>query len=186
MNTQTLDQEWKYWYPRVYGYFYKRLNDQWEVEELTSVTLTNAFLKKDEIQNFKAYIWKIAHNQLVTYIRTKSTKLIPISTEDLDMIADDTPTFEVEIQIESSRSQNYLQTRSQILDCVDKNVKNSIDREILKQSIGEDKNSTELGQIHGLAPTTIRKKLSRAISKIKDKCLEIWNNLTNSVNPTSR
>ena len=41
-------QEYNHWYSRIYGYFYRRVNTEIDVRELTSDTLADFFLYPKE------------------------------------------------------------------------------------------------------------------------------------------
>lgn len=173
-----LEEEWKYWYPRVYGYFFKRVNSQFEVEELTANTLNTCFMATN-VKQFKGYLWKVAHNYLVNYIRTKSTEPITVGwEEELEKQNYEYATFDIDEEVECSRSQNYTRAVNQITDCLDKNITKDVDKTILQKSIGEDLTSNQIGEIVGMQGSTVRKRLQRAINKIKNKCLELWQELT--------
>lgn len=175
--TQT---DWEYWYPRVYGYFYKRVTGKYEVEELTSQTLFTIFLAQN-VKNFKAYTWKVAHNYLVKYINTKNLEPMPISwDESLDLTNSTMPSWQIEETIELQTTTQYQNKLNQLLDCIAGNIKNPEDKKILELAIYEQKNSTEIGQILNLKPDTIRQKLSRNIKKLRQNCVDLWKHLTNN------
>ncbi len=99
MNQTNIDKLWEEYYPKVYGYFYRRINIREDVEDLTSIVLT-IFLTKllenpEKITRPNGLLWKIAYNHLVDYIDNKRKKPIPITIEN-DFIA---PTdLETELQ----------------------------------------------------------------------------------------
>jgi DNA-directed RNA polymerase specialized sigma24 family protein len=77
MSNFNINAEWEIYYPKVYGYFFRRLNNRLDVEDLTSLVLSQFFQtlldqeKASRILNQNAYLWKIARNQLATFIDTK-------------------------------------------------------------------------------------------------------------------
>jgi RNA polymerase sigma factor (sigma-70 family) len=178
MSVSTVSlEEWKYWYNKVYGYFYKRLNGEYEIEELTAQTLNTAFLAKD-IKNFKAYLWKVAHNYLVRYIQTKNLEPFVIGFDDnFDIGSDGETKFEVEETIENLVSVNYKKTVSRMLQCIH-NFLNPLDKQILELAIYEEKNSTQIATVVGLNSGNVRQRLSRVIKKLRSKCLALWQTLT--------
>ena len=184
ISNQNLQKEWEYWYPRVYGYFYRRLNDQFIVEELTAQTLNTCFLAKD-IVNFKAYLWKVAHNYLVKYIDTKSKEFMVVGLDGTESLENES-SFEVDTKIESSRSKNYKQTVKKLVGCLNKQFKTEQEKQLVNLSIVHDKNSTEIGKELNLKPGTVRQKLARAISRLKKGCTRIWHEFTNSTNPKNQ
>jgi RNA polymerase sigma factor (sigma-70 family) len=61
------------YFPKVYGYLYRRLDSRQDVEEVTSVVLTKLFaaLERQHIEYLNAYLWSIARSSLIDYIRAK-------------------------------------------------------------------------------------------------------------------
>jgi len=173
-----IDEQWNYWYPRVYGYFFKRVEDKQLVEDLTAQTITTVFLAKN-VQNFKAYMWKVTHNYLVKYIHTKST--IPMTvgwSEAIDLDQYQQPQFGLDENLETARSQNYRRLLKEMTDCFYANLSNETDKKIIHLSIVQEKNSTQIAQELGLVAGTVRQKLARTIDKLRRKCVHIWYNLT--------
>jgi RNA polymerase sigma factor (sigma-70 family) len=170
-------EEWEYWYSRVYAYFYKRVNGKYEVEELTSQTLTTAFLAEN-VLNFKAYTWKVAHNYLVKYIQTKNLDPMPVSwDENLDLANATLPKWHIEESFETQTSDNYNSKLNQLLDCIRQNISKPQDCQILELAIYEEKNSTQIAEIVGLNADNVRQKLSRNIKKIRTTCIDLWKHL---------
>jgi RNA polymerase sigma-70 factor (ECF subfamily) len=170
MNQAEITHYWDEYYPKVYGYFFRRVNNQADVEELTSLTM-HGFLDgiinpEKNISNPQAFLWKIAHNQLVTFIRFKAKHQIPISIENEEE-------FAVDNQIESSRSDHYQSKVNDLMKCL-KNQLDGQDQEIVELSIFDDRKSAEVGQMINLSPANVRKRLSRALQKVRTKCLELW------------
>lgn len=173
-----LEEEWKYWYPRVYGYFFKRVDNQFEVEELTANTLNTSFLASN-VKNFKGYLWRVAHNYLVTYIRTKSINPITVGwEEELEKENYEYATFDLDEEVENSRSKNYDRAVTQIIDCLDQSVIKDVDKLILQKYVQEELTSAEVAKYTGMQATTVRKRFQRLVSKVKNKCLELWKKLT--------
>jgi len=173
-----VDEQWNYWYPRVYGYFYKRIEDKQTVEDLTAETITTAFLAKN-VKNFKAYLWKVAHNYLVKYIHTKNTNPMMVGwSEAIDLDQYQQPQFSLDETIETTRSNNYSRLLKEMTDCFYANLSNEIDKKIIHLSIVQEKNSTQIAQELSLIAGTVRQKLARSLDKLKRKCVHIWYNLT--------
>jgi RNA polymerase sigma factor (sigma-70 family) len=166
-NLDNLEVSWEYWYPRVYGYFYKRVNQKEEVEDLTSNTLTTVFTAKG-IQNLPAYMWRVAHNYLVKYINTKSTEPSPISLNE-EWVSN-----EYNSQAEEIISDHYTEKITQLIKCVNDHLTKDEDKKLIQLSIMENKNSTEIGNILDIKPDNVRQKLSRTLKKLKQKCIQLW------------
>jgi len=176
--SKEIDKHWEYWYPRVYGYFFKRLDDKIIVEDLTAETLNTAFLAPN-VKNLKAYLWKVAHNYLVKYINTKTTTPMMVGwDESVDLFEYQTENFEIEEEAETDRSQNYKRLVKETEVCLDQNLTKDTDKQIIHLSIIQEKNSTEIAQEMDLKAANVRQKLSRTIKKIKNKCIHIWQKFT--------
>ena len=177
MHDVSTEKQWQYWYPRVYGYFYKRVNTQFQVEELTSQTMNTAFTAKT-VHNFQAYIWKVAHNYLVKFINLKNTEPMIVGwDESLDLKNSTQINFEIEEEIEDQISQNYKSKLNQLLECVKNQITNPDEQKLIQLSIYEERNSTEIGKILNLNPDNIRQKLSRTLKKLRRHCSELWSSL---------
>jgi RNA polymerase sigma factor (sigma-70 family) len=168
-----LQEEWDYWFSRVYAYFYKRVDGkQYEVEELTSLTMNAAFLAEN-IKNFKGYIWRVAHNQLVQYIKTKKLEpiLVPIQEEIDD---NQKASFFIDWEAENLVSSVYQDKLESLKSCIKKQIIKPDEKEILEFTIYDNKKSTEIASILGIKSDNVRQKLSRTLKKIKLECLELW------------
>jgi RNA polymerase sigma factor (sigma-70 family) len=166
-SVNELEQQWMEWYPKVYGYFYKRVDDKFFVEELTAQTMNAVFTSQKEILNFKAYLWKVAHNYLARYIHLKTatpTVIGFINDED----------FYVDQEVETQTSDNYKQKIAIIKESMDLVRLKDVDRQIIQHCIFEERNSTQVAQILNIQPGNVRNRLSRALKKISKKCKELW------------
>ncbi|GAB4144998.1 MAG: hypothetical protein OHK0017_04110 [Patescibacteria group bacterium] len=172
MTEPEVEKYWAEYYPKIYGYFFRRLNTREEVEDLTSIVI-GAFLKalddpSKQIQNVNAYLWRLAHNQLVNYINNKSKSFIPVDLENF------TADFgEQEKAMEELRSQHYQTRVDELIKCVEGSLKQE-DLKIVQELIMNDRKSTELVEELNLKSDNIRQKLSRSLKKLREKCTELW------------
>ncbi len=168
-NSQQLQEQWDYWYPRVYGYFYKRITDQTTVEDLTANVLSVILLAKN-IQNMNGYVWRVAHNQLVRYIDTKSKSPNILSWNDeLNWIPD-----KQNWDKESATSSVFVTKMANMKLCIDNQLESELDQNLIELSIYQEKNSTQIEALTGIKSNTIRKKLSRLLQRIKAECRDLW------------
>jgi RNA polymerase sigma-70 factor, ECF subfamily len=160
---------WDDYYPKVFGYFYRRVNNRQDVEDLTSVTLAGFFanISRSEVLNQNALIWKIAHNQLVSFIRSKSKN--PVS---IDLSSDENHT---DYKIDDLRSDNYKFKLTALQECI-QNQLTGDQKLIVHKSIIEDQKSHDIGLEMNLSAANVRQILSRSISKLKSKCKQLWVN----------
>jgi RNA polymerase sigma factor (sigma-70 family) len=138
---------WELYYPRVFGYFYKRIDNKTDVEDLTSMALSNFLItildeqRGKRIENQQAYLWKIANNQLCQFIKFKSKLPVVIGLNDnLDS---------VNLIIERHESLRHKEKVQELNKCLEESVKEQ-DLEMLKCLLIDDKSSKEVGREFGL------------------------------------
>lgn len=153
-------KEWDYWYGRVYAYFLRRVNSDYEVEELTARTLNDFFLTKEEVRSDQALMWRIARCKLLDYIKLKKTSTINYDENS-------------QIQFESSYSNNYREKVMAIQDCLKENL-SSVEYQIIEMCIMYDFSSKQAAQELGIKPDNLRQILSRSLRKIRKNCLNNW------------
>jgi RNA polymerase sigma factor (sigma-70 family) len=168
-------QLWEEYYPKVYGYFYRRVEHRTDVEDLTSLVLTNYIQKMIDpgtnITNPHGYLWRSAHNHLVNFIKSKTIRptIVGIEGEVEDVIDTD---------LEYQRSQNYQTKVSEIMQCVKKQL-NSIELQIVQEVVMFDKKSVEVAKAINLSAQNTRQKLSRSLKKLKQKCIDLYQLINN-------
>lgn len=172
MNSSLTQEAWNEWYNMVYGYFYRRVNSRVEADELTSETLADFFMKDDLVENQKSYIFGIARNKLLKYIQSKTR----LNQQKVDIdIYDENNEFEVSGDYYSS---HYLAQVEDLKRCVERQLKD-IDVEIVDMCISCEFSSERAAKELNMNSSNIRKRLSRAVHKLRDKCKQIWNSCTN-------
>jgi RNA polymerase sigma factor (sigma-70 family) len=162
---------WELYYPKVFGYFYKRVDNKTDVEDLTAVTMNNFLFvildpeKNNSIKNPQAYLWKIANNQLVGFIKYKSKHLISVGINDnLDSL---------DHYYESTESSHHKMKINEMNRCLEESS-NTADLEILKCLIIDDKSSKEVAIEFGLSDGNVRIKAHRLIQKLREACKDLW------------
>jgi len=186
INKNQIIESWDYWYPLVFGYFYRRLNNRQDVEDLTSNTLTALFLNS-EVTNPRGFIWQTARNQLYKFIDQKTKNPHPVSLDIQDhqnSFGDYPETFGFtnrdsafanldDSDLENKYSDHYQAKIDQLIGCCRNHLEEK-DYQIVCLSIMEEKNSTQIAQAFNLKPATVRQKLKRCLGKLKQSCLELW------------
>jgi RNA polymerase sigma factor (sigma-70 family) len=160
---------WDYWYPIVYGFFYRRLNDRHFVEDLTASTI-NALLLEENIKDPKVFIWQTARNQLINYIRDNNKRPVTLSLEYEYMAEKYSKELEVSLDNESYHYQSKVK---QLTDCCQRSLKDQ-DYDIVMRSIVQNQRSLEIGNELNESPDAIRKKLQKALLKLKTECTDLW------------
>ena len=150
---------WDYWYDLVYAYFYRRINQKQDVDELTGDTFNTFFLNKDPVENETAFLWGIARKKFLKFLRNKYKDRVI----DIDQI--DEPGFSSDI--------NYKFKLESLKQCIENQLKQQ-DKQILELSILEDFKSHEVSKKLNLTADNVRQRLSRALKKLRQKCKKIW------------
>jgi RNA polymerase sigma factor (sigma-70 family) len=156
-------KEWDEYYSKVYGYFYRRIESKFEVEELTANTMNDFFLTEKKLENPNVFLWAVARNKLISHIKTK--KLASMDIDDADYINEE--------EQDKVYSIYYEQRMEKLLECMRKQLKKE-DQEIIELSVMEDFSSKNIGIKLDLKADVVRKRLSRGIKKLKQNCKEIW------------
>jgi RNA polymerase sigma factor (sigma-70 family) len=161
-NISLTTENYNYWYSRIYGYFYRRVNTSTEARDLTCDTLSDFFTYSKEIENPQALIFKIAQNKLRNFIRNKSNTpfIEDIDNQDLD-------------QKVFSYSKHYQDKMSSLVECAKKQLKNQ-HFQVLELSVLCDFSSQRVASELNLKPDNVRQILSRSIKKLREKCRQIW------------
>jgi len=97
---------YNHYFPRIYGYIFKRTGNQQVCEDITSTTFMKAFcnLKKYQHQgySFGAWLYKIATNNLIDYYR-KTSKKQEVNIDKIQNLEDESPSPEEFAQISQNR-----------------------------------------------------------------------------------
>ena len=169
MSPNEIEELWKEYYPKVFGYFFRRVDNRQDVEDLTSLVLT-AYLnalseRRDEIKNPHGYLWRIAHNYLVNFIKNKTKNPVFVAfTEDLEVIDE---------SIEIHRSERFNAKTQDLMQCVKDNLP-ELDFKIVELIVMFDRKSAEVAEELNLTAVNVRQKLSRSLKKLKQQCVNLW------------
>ena len=168
---QTIDQLWEEYYPKVYGYFYRRITNTEDVEDLTSIVLTQ-FLTKllDEsttIAKPHAFLWKVAYFHLVDFIDHKNKKPMPISVDSLDT------EFEAPDDLESRLQAGELNQKLEKILIFAKTSLNQEEYTIFSRSYLDGDKIMDIAHDLDLKANTVTIKLRRVIQKLKNQSQNI-------------
>jgi RNA polymerase sigma factor (sigma-70 family) len=166
--TQTqITDIWNEYYPRVQGYFFKRVTNQSDVDDLTSVVMTSFLqaLTKQEVESKHGLLWSIARNHLYSYFRSKKNQPLTVDVENFEA------SRETEDQFGSQTYHRYLE---HILERA-KTLLSKEELEILHYSYFDELSSQEISEKYSTTPGNIRVKLSRIISKLKLEAINLTN-----------
>lgn len=160
MQDSDIQKQWREYYPKVYGYFFRRLNSREDVEDLTSVCLSTFFTKlldsPSQVQNPPAYLWKIVYNQLNLFLRNKIKTTIPIGIDD-DFEAPKT---------EDPFSQSFLDKAKEVWEIAQIHCSQN-ELLILQAIFLDNKKSSQVAVEMNLKADTVRQRLKRTLDKLR-------------------
>jgi RNA polymerase sigma factor (sigma-70 family) len=169
MSSQQIQELWYEYYPKVYGYFFRRLESVEDVEDLTCVTLEQFLDTMSDsakvIRSPHAYLWKIAYYQLVDFVRQKNKTPLPLALDDQFEGTDD--------ELEKCLSHHVHEQRQRLWECVERHMDLS-ERVIVEQVIMLDRKAVEVAPELGLKPENVRQKIHRALKKLRLNCKQLW------------
>jgi len=144
--------------PRLYNYFRYRLGDEAVAEDLTSVVLEKAWLKRHRYRRdraaFSVWLFAIAKNEVITYLRKRRIS-IPMA------MAENVTGETAEHILEHSQD---LQTLSHLLADLPER-----ERELVSLKFGADLNNREISAITGLSESNVGTILSRVLQKLREQ-----------------
>ncbi len=162
-DVRAFTELYQYFLPKVFGYFSARVKNKEVSEELTSTV----FLKVAEHlqtfspkkgMSFSGWIFRIAHNVLVDYWRSKREN---VTTESEEACA-------ISSQENLSRETETREHMRAVEQCLERLP--AIDREIIRLRSWEGYEYEEIAEIVGKKSGAIRMTLSRALEKMRS-CL---------------
>jgi RNA polymerase sigma factor (sigma-70 family) len=145
------------------GYLIKKTNHVEDSKDIMAQTFAKYFVSQSKsdsaIDNPKAFLWKIADNQLIDYYRHKATNKSRILnwTTNLDI---------VKVK-EASASKN--EALDEIIICI-KKIMSSEDFEVANQIYVDKMTYKEVLSGESTNPQTLRQRLSRSFKKAKSAC----------------
>lgn len=144
--------------PKLYNYFRYRLGDETVAEDLTSVVLEKAWLKRHRYRRdraaFSAWLFAIAKNEVVAYLRRRRNS-IPLS------MAEKAPGETAEQILEHSQD---LQTLSYLLADLSER-----ERELISLKFGADLNNRQISAIMGLSESNVGTILNRVLQRLREQ-----------------
>ncbi len=146
---------------QIVRYLFFRIGDQSKAEDMMEVVFLNAwenlpgFGKKGRKMNFRAWLYRIAHNAMVDHHRTKRTE------SSLDIIS--------EIMSEDYSPGQLLEKAEQsamLLDALEK--LDLISKQVITLRILSGLSSRETAAVIGISPANVRVIQFRALKKLRE------------------
>jgi RNA polymerase sigma-70 factor, ECF subfamily len=144
--------------PRLYNYLRYRLGDESVAEDLTSVVLEKAWLKRHRYRKdraaFSVWLFSIAKNEVIGYLRRRQVSL-PISMAE---------TASAETIGHSLEQSQDIQQLSHLLAELSER-----ERELISLKFGADLNNREISTVTGLSESNVGTILSRVLQKLREQ-----------------
>ena len=171
MNQNEIEKIWLKYHPKIYGYYFKRLNHREDVEDLTATCLT-IFVEKmissdQKIDKPEAFLWKIIYNQFNEFIRQK------YRLPKINQLDDSCDTINIDL-IESEISQHYQAKMQEIWQSAKRSCSKQ-ELELLEEVYLKGSRSSDLAKKWNLKPDNVRQRLKRAVDKLKKLKISLWN-----------
>jgi len=172
INQSEIEKIWLKYHPKIYGYYFKRLNHREDVEDLTAACLT-IFVEKmmsysQKIENPEAFLWKIIYNQFNEFIRQKyrNPKISQLDDSAFNLV-DAELTEQETSQVYEHKMQEIWQ-KSQTI-CSQEEL------QLLQEVYINGNRCSNLSIKWDVKPNTLRQRLKRAIDKLKKLKISLWN-----------
>jgi RNA polymerase sigma-70 factor (ECF subfamily) len=148
-------------FERVVRYIAVRIGDTSEAQDLTSEVFTRALRSADSYREtgapMEAWVFKIAHNIVVDYLRKKSRRPASVQVDEalpLTSIHDPTENLERQQEVE----QLYRAVRQL----------SKAQQQVLALRFGAEMTSEQAAQIMGKKPGAVREMQSAALKKLRE------------------
>lgn len=166
MTELEFEQHFESIHPKVHSYFFKRIEHRENAEDLTLLSLTKYFqnVKNPESSLHYGYLWTVARNTLIDFYRTNGKSDLSTS-QDFEDHGDD--------YWDNYKSKNYQNRVESLLECL-KN--NSTEKEYLlvERIYLKEEQASKIAAQMNIAYSALRKRLSRLLEKLRDKCKALW------------
>jgi RNA polymerase sigma-70 factor (ECF subfamily) len=160
-DKQAFGQLYEMYADRIFRYLFFRTGSEMTAEDLMCDAFFKAwaampeFVMDKETDNFKAWLYRIAHNTLIDYHRTKKNE---ISIEQLG-----------EMQSGSEKAEKRIEDKQEFLNLLrNLNMLDEISREVLVHRFVAGLSHRETAALLGLRETHVRVIQYRAIKKMRE------------------
>ncbi len=170
-NTEFLD--------KIYQFSYRRCSTSHEAEDLCSdiiVKILTSVQKQDEIDNFYAFVWTIAHRVYADFCEQRKKFSEQISLESTELVIEEKKN-EIETLIDDIAEQHQLESIRKEIHFLSKAY-----RDVMVMFYLDEYKVKDIAQILGISETTVKQRLFSARTTIK-KEVEIMNHGNLSLKP---
>lgn len=170
-NTEFLD--------KIYQFSYRRCSTSHEAEDLCSdiiVKILTSVQKQDEIDNFYAFVWTIAHRVYADFCEQRKKFSEQISLEGTELVIEEKKN-EIETMIDDIATQHQLESIRKEIHFLSKAY-----RDVMVMFYLDEYKIKDIAQILGISETTVKQRLFSARTTIK-KEVEVMNTRNLSLKP---
>lgn len=157
-NPQAFAQLYNTYVERIFAYTYRLVRDEALAQDLTAVTFEKAYRNLNRFEwrgfSFCAWLYRIAHNEVMTYQR-RNRIFSPLTALEKWWRSDQN----VESEVQNNLQQDGLHTALERLD--------QADRDVLILRFYENLSSREIGEVLGYSEGNINVRLHRALKKLR-------------------
>lgn len=149
---------------KIYNFSYHRCNTSFEAEDLCSdiiLTVISAIHKQEQINNFYAFVWTIAHRVYADYSqkRNVTNQTLSIEGSDFDLVSKNN---EIDVLIEDIVEQEHLKKIFKEISFLSKAY-----REVMVMYYIDELKVTDIAKKLNINETTVKQRLFSARNSIK-------------------
>lgn len=156
----TFEEYYSDYYPRVYRYILKRIQNPEQAEDMAMEVFAKCFDKFGEFDDTRAsfgtWVYTITKNKLKNYYRDKKT------FENIDDCTECISGFEDEI----IAAEYVKEVRDHLADALES--LNDVQRKVVILKYFKEKSAPEIAEIMGMSAVNVRVTLSRGIARMKE------------------
>ena len=160
-NKESFGRLYELYARQIFSYLFYRIDDHHTAMDMTETVFLRAwenllnFGEKGRGMNFRAWLYRMAHNAMVDYHRTHKQGI------DLEALAEQPDRLPHAIKlIESAEAQEFLVNKLEELD--------EVSRQVLVLRFYAEMNPKEISRIMGLSEGNVRVIQYRALKKMRD------------------
>lgn len=154
---------YEHYVSQIYYFLLSRIHNEDLAEDLTSMTFAKVLekLHKYNTGNFRAWLYRIANNTMIDYIR-KNKRLVNEEDDALEFFANQTPSEELSLDDELDRKMQLNRVKLAIAELPDEY------QEILNLRYFSDLSNKEIADSLDCRENNVAVKLHRGLKKLND------------------
>ena len=154
------EQLYDLYFPKIYGYVFKRVGHRETTEDIVSISFTKAFTNlhtfNDAEGGFRAWLYKIATNTVIDHYRKNGSKSnVPIEAVEHVLEDSNATDREIEVSLIGKRLDQAIQKLSKT------------DQEIIHLKYFAEYTNQEIAEYLNISSNNSGVKIYRALAKLK-------------------